>query len=129
MAVFGAPLPQEDHATRAVKVALEMRRRLHDLNAERKPEEAINMRMGINSGRVVAGDMGTAKRVDFTVLGDTVNIASRIESMVAAAGQVVIGQRTYDLVKDNFEVKDLGAVALKGKEKTVTVYEVLSEKS
>lgn len=128
MAVFGAPYPQPDHAVRAVQVALEMRRRLHDLNQERSSEPAIQMRMGINSGRVVAGPIGSMKRKEVTVLGDTVNIASRIESMVAGAGQIVVGTRTWELVRDAFEVKDLGTVALKGKEKSVRVFEVLSEK-
>jgi adenylate cyclase len=128
MAVFGAPYPQEDHAIRAVQVALEMRRRLQELNQERSGEPAIQMRMGVNSGRVVAGPIGSVKRKEITVLGDTVNIASRIEGGVAEAGQIVIGERTWELAKDKFEVNDLGTVALKGKEKSVRVFEVLSEK-
>jgi adenylate cyclase len=126
MAVFGAPYPQEDHAIRAVKVALEMRRRLNELNEERSPEIPIQMRTGVNSGRVVAGPIGSVKRKEITVLGDTVNIASRIESTVAKAGQIVIGERTWELVGDQFEMKDLGTVALRGKEKSVRVFEVLS---
>jgi adenylate cyclase len=128
MAVFGAPYPQEDHAARAVKVALEMRRRLNELNQERSAEAPIQMRTGINSGRVVAGPIGSLKRKEITVLGDTVNIASRIESTVAKAGQIVIGERTSDLVENLFEVNDLGTVALRGKEKSVRVFEVLTEK-
>ena len=128
MAVFGAPYPQEDHAVRAVKVALEMRQRLNELNAERGGSAPIQMRMGIHSGRAVSGPIGSEKRREFTVLGDTVNIASRIESMVAKQGQIVIGQRTHELVEGKFEVHDLGAVSLKGKSQTVQVYEVLSEK-
>jgi adenylate cyclase len=127
MAVFGAPYPQEDHAIRAVKVALEMRRRLNDLNQERSPEPAIQMRMGVNSGRVVAGPIGSVKRKEITVLGDTVNIASRIESTVAKSGQIVIGEKTRELVGEQFEIKDLGTVALRGKEKSVRVFEVLSD--
>lgn len=128
MAVFGAPYPQNDHAERAVRVALEMRQRLHELNAERAGQAPIQMRMGIHSGRAVSGPIGSEKRREFTVLGDTVNIASRIEAMVAKQGQVVIGQRTYELVGGKFEVNDLGAVSLKGKSQTVQVYEVVSEK-
>jgi adenylate cyclase len=129
MAVFGAPYAQADHAVRAVRVALEMRARLNELNAERGGSASISMRMGINSGLVVSGPIGSVKRKEITVLGDTVNIASRIESMVAEAGQIVIGERTYELVKDRFEVRDLGTVALKGRKESVRVYEVLSEKA
>jgi adenylate cyclase len=130
MAVFGAPYAQADHAVRAVSVALEMRARLNELNAERGGSAAsISMRMGINSGIVVSGPIGSVKRKEITVLGDTVNIASRIESMVAESGQIVIGERTYELVKDRFEVRDLGTVALKGRKESVRVYEVLSEKT
>jgi adenylate cyclase len=128
MAVFGAPYPQPDHAVRAVSVALEMRHRLNELNAERGAPAAISMRMGINSGPVLSGPIGSVKRKEITVLGDTVNIASRIESMVAQAGQIVIGERTYELVKGRFEVKDLGISALRGRQESVRVYEVLSEK-
>ena len=127
MAVFGAPYFQEDHAERAVTVALEMMGRLHELNKERGGEP-IQMRMGINSGSALSGPIGSGKRRDFTVLGDTVNIASRIESMIAKAGKIVIGEKTHDLVEGKFEVKDMGTVALKGKEKNVRVYEVVSEK-
>jgi adenylate cyclase len=104
-----------------------MRRRLEELNRE-SGSVPIQMRMGINSGRVVAGPIGSVKRKEFTVLGDTVNIASRIESMVAEAGQVVVGERTRELAGNCFEFRDLGTVALKGKEKRVRLFEVLSEK-
>jgi adenylate cyclase len=128
MAVFGAPYPQEDHAVRAVKVALEMRKRLLELNEERGNLNPIQMRTGINSGRVVSGPIGSSKRKEITVLGDTVNIASRIESNVAKAGQVVISQRTAELVEGVFVVRDLGTFALKGKENEVRVLEVLDSK-
>ena len=129
MAVLGAPYPQTDHAARAVQVALEMRQRLHELNAERASGSPIQMRMGVHSGSAVSGPIGSEKRREFTVLGDTVNIASRIESMVAKAGQIVIGGHTHDLTKGKFEVNDLGTVSLKGKSKNVRVFEVLSEKT
>jgi class 3 adenylate cyclase len=106
-----------------------MRHRLNELNGERGVPSAISMRMGINSGPVVSGPIGSVKRKEITVLGDTVNIASRIESMVAESGQIVIGERTYDLVKGMFEVRDLGTVALRGRKESVRVYEVISEKS
>ena len=128
MAVFGAPYTQADHALRAVRVALEMRRRLAELNQARRPRPPIEMRVGINSGRVVAGPIGSAKRKEITVLGDTVNIASRLESAVAWAGSIVVGERTYELVKDFFALRDLGPVALKGKKEGIKAYEVLAER-
>jgi adenylate cyclase len=85
------------------------------------------MRMGINSGRVVAGPLGSSRRKEITVLGDTVNIASRIESTIATAGLIVVGQRTFELVRDVFALKDLGTVALRGKDDRLNVYEVLGE--
>ena len=128
MAVFGAPYPQDDHAVRAVRVALEMRERLNELNNERNQSAPIEMRMGIHSGRAVSGPIGSEKRREFTVLGDTVNIASRIESMVAKKGQVVIGESTEKLVEGKFEMNDLGTIALKGKRHNVRCFEVVSEK-
>ncbi|HSF16808.1 MAG TPA: adenylate/guanylate cyclase domain-containing protein [Vicinamibacteria bacterium] len=127
MAVFGAPYPQTDHAVRAVRVALEMRNRLNELNGERGGGD-IRVRTGMNSGPVLSGPIGSMKRKEITVLGDTVNIASRIESMVAGADQIVIGERTYELVKGQFEVKDMGTVALRGRKESVRVYEVIGEK-
>jgi adenylate cyclase len=109
-------------------VALEMRQRLNELNAERSGSVSISMRMGINSGPVVSGPIGSVKRKEITVLGDTVNIASRIEAMVAESGQIVIGERTYELVRDRIQARDLGTVALKGRQESVRVFEVLSEK-
>ena len=125
MAVFGAPYPQEDHAERAVQVAIEMRHRLNELNSDREPDEVIEMRMGINSGRVFAGPIGSTNRKEMTVLGDAVNIASRIESTVAQAGQIVVGERTQKLIQGKFGMKDLGIVELKGKQQSVRVYEIL----
>ncbi|MCI0414742.1 GAF domain-containing protein, partial [bacterium] len=128
MAVFGAPLAMEDHAVRAVKTALEMREKLNEFNDEKFGQQRINVRFGINSGPVVAGDIGSPKRIEYTVLGNTVNIAQRLEAGVAKPGQIVIGANTYELVKDHFEVQELGEFSLKGLEQMTKVYEVISEK-
>lgn len=128
MGVFGAPLPMEDHAVRAVKSALEMRRRLEELNEEKFVNTKLSIRIGINSGRVVAGDIGSPKRIEYTVLGNTVNIASRLESSVAKPGQIVVGEDTYKLIRDHFDMQPLGEFSVKGLEKLVTAYEVLNEK-
>lgn len=125
MAVFGAPLAMEDHAVRAVRTAIEMRDKLEEINADRKEGNPMQVRIGINSGRVVAGDIGSPKRIEYTVLGNTVNIAQRLEAGVAKPGQIVIGEDTYRMIQGSFEVQPLGEFNLKGLEKLITVYEVL----
>jgi adenylate cyclase len=127
MAVFGAHYPQPDHAVRAVRVALAMLRGLATLNAERHPQPPIAIRVGINTGSVVAGPIGSSRRKEFTVLGDTVNVASRIESSVAGSGCIVVGERTAELARDAIAFKPLGRVALRGKDEAVNVYEVIGD--
>ena len=124
MAVFGAPLDMPDHAARSIKTALEMRDRLEEFNAERKEGPLLRIRIGINSGKAVAGEIGSINKKEYTVLGDTVNTASRLESSVAKPMMVVIGENTYDAVKDQFDCRSLGNAVLKGKEKEVAVFEV-----
>jgi adenylate cyclase len=124
MAVFGAPLDMQDHAERAIRVGLEMQERLQEFNAERKEGPQLRIRIGINSGKVVAGEIGSINKKEYTVLGDTVNTASRLESSVAKPGMVVIGENTYEQARGLFQCRSLGKAVLKGKEKTVTVYEV-----
>jgi len=125
MAVFGAPLDMPDHAQRAIRTALEMQERLAEWNAERKEGPAFLVRIGINSGKAVAGEIGSVNKKEYTVLGDTVNTASRIESSVARPGSVVVGQQTLALVQGMFELRPLGSFSLKGKAKEVLAYEVI----
>jgi adenylate cyclase len=126
MAVYGAPLDMPDHAAAAVKSALEMQERLTEFNSERKEGPHLRIRIGINSGKAVAGEIGSINKKEYTVLGDVVNTASRLESSVAKPGMVVIGENTYHAVTDQFECKSMGSFTLKGKEKLVSVYEVIS---
>jgi adenylate cyclase len=126
MAVYGAPLDMPDHAARAVKSALEMQERLTEFNSERKEGPNIRIRIGINSGKAVAGEIGSINKKEYTVLGDTVNTASRLESSVAKPGMVVIGENTHNAVIDQFECRSMGSFTLKGKEKVVSVFEVIS---
>ena len=124
MAVFGAPIDMPDHAERAIRTALEMQERLAEWNAERKEGPAFRVRIGINSGKAMAGEIGSVNKKEYTVLGDTVNIASRLESSVAKPGMVVVGESTYRMVEDRFEFQPLGSFSLKGKEREVRVFGV-----
>jgi adenylate cyclase len=125
MAVFGAPLDMADHAERAIRAALEMQERLAEWNAERKEGPEFRVRIGINSGKAVAGEIGSINKKEYTVLGDTVNTASRLESSVAKPGSVVVGANTLELVQGRFDCRPLGTFNLKGKEKEVLVFEVM----
>lgn len=124
MAVFGAPLPQQDHARRAVDAAVEMFHAVGALNRSGSLPRPLHMRIGVNSGRVVAGDIGSEKRLDYTVLGSTVNIASRIESSVAKSGEIVIGASTRDLLGDSVSLTDLGLMKLRGLSSPMGVFRV-----
>ena len=124
MAVFGAPLDMPDHAERAIRCAVEMNERLDEFNSERREGPHLRIRIGVNTGRAVAGEIGSINKTEYTVLGDTVNTASRLESSIATPGTIVIGPATYEAVKDDFRCRCLGTVSLKGKEQTVVAYEV-----
>ena len=128
MAFFGAPIPQEDHADRAVLAGLMMQERVGAWNAEREREglPEVRIRVGINSGPAVVGNVGTEKRVDYTVLGSSVNIASRLESGVAKPGQLVISQNTLDRLVGSFDTEPLGEFALKGLQQKMPVFAVRS---
>ncbi len=124
MAFWGAPLPQDDHAERAVRSALLLMEGLEGWNAKRKAagEDPVSVRVAIHSGPVVVGDIGSATRVDYTVLGNTVNVAARLEGSVAKPGQIVIGETTQAAVAHVFETEHLGDVPLKGLSRKIAVY-------
>ncbi|RNB82071.1 adenylate/guanylate cyclase domain-containing protein [Brevibacillus fluminis] len=129
MAIFGAPIPLDDHPVRAVRAALQMKKGSAAL-AERLTEKygySVSFGIGLNSGDAVIGNIGAKNRLDYTAIGDTVNMAARLESN-AKPGQVLISQSTYDLVKELFEIEPLGEIKVKGKEKPVAVYQVMGEK-
>ena len=125
LAVFGAPFDQPDHHLRAVRTAQGIRRRLNDLNRERG-EDPLAVRIAINSGLAMAGDIGSPRRREYTVLGDVVNTASRMQSEVAAAGQIVISRATFDRVRDQISARPLGKLPLRGRSGKVEVFEVES---
>jgi adenylate cyclase len=127
MAFFGAPIPQDDHADRAVLAGLMMQRLVGEWNAEREKAALppVRIRVGINSGPAVVGNVGTEKRVDYTVLGSAVNIASRLESGVAKPGQVVVSNNTLERIMGSFQTEPLGEFALKGLQQKMPVFAVL----
>ncbi|MBI5496787.1 MAG: GAF domain-containing protein [Deltaproteobacteria bacterium] len=127
MAVFGAPLTLENHALAAVMAASEMRRALARFNAEHPGWPPLRSRLGINSGRAIAGEIGSPNKREYTVLGDTVNIASRLESGVARPGMLVIGPLTHQYVGGHFRCRPLGPLPLKGKAQQVEAFEVLED--
>jgi len=124
LAVFGAPFEQPDHATKAVAAALAMQRELIKANAEH-PDRPLRMRIAINSGRALTGDIGSPKRREFTVLGDVVNTASRLESTVAKPDQIVISKHTLDKIGNAFQIQPLGGVKLRGRDTELEVFEVV----
>jgi adenylate cyclase len=124
LAVFGAPLEQPDHALRAVRAALDMRHALAEFNRERGGRP-IEVRIALSSGLAMVGDIGSPARRDFTVLGDVVNTASRLESDVALPGQIVISGATFDRVRGHVEARSLGEKILRGRRVPVEVFEVI----
>ncbi len=126
MAVFGAPMAHPDHSARAIRTALAMQEGITGLNERRQRDgkEAISVGIGVSAGEAVAGTVGTEDRMEYTVIGDSVNLAARLESN-AKPGQILISHRTYERVRDLVDARPLGRIRVKGKEEEVEVYEVL----
>jgi adenylate cyclase len=125
MAVFGAPMEREDDTERAILAAKELKEELAVMMAETGGKrKQFDIRIGINTGRVVAGNIGSPKRMDYTVIGDPVNIASRLES-IAKPNQILIGEETYKAVKDKFEIRKIGPTKVRGRSAEIMVYEVI----
>jgi len=123
LAVFGVPLEQPDHAARAVQVAVAMRDSLRVLNAT-NVEAPLEIRIAVHTGPVVAGDVGSSQRRDYTVLGDTVNTCSRLQSSVCLPGQIVISRATYEAAGASVPSRSLGRFKLHGKQQEIEVLEV-----
>jgi adenylate cyclase len=127
MGLFGTPAYFPDHAMRAVRTAVMMQRKLTELN-ERwagQGRQTLKIGVGINTGNVIAGNMGSLKRMEYTVIGDAVNLASRLESLNKELGtEIIISSSTYEQVKDHVKVKKFTDIKVKGKEELLTVYAV-----
>src|SRR6266852_2152113 len=127
MALFGAPIANEDHARRAVQAAPGIRRALDAYRAELERDRGIHFRVrqGLHTRLVVVGSIGSDLRMDYTAIGDTTNVAARL-LQAAQPGQVVISEPIHHLVTGFFHTQSLGAQTLKGKAETVRTWEVLS---
>jgi adenylate cyclase len=129
MAFWGSPYPQQDHAYRACCCALEMIRRLDDLNQKWQSEgrRAISIGVGLNTGPVNVGNMGSDKRLAWTVMGDNVNLASRLEGMTKQyRTRVIISENTFAQVSQHFVAREVDKIRVKGKKLPVTIYELLA---
>jgi len=129
MAIFGAPLPLPDHAERACRAALGMIQELELLSARWATEgrEPFRMGIGINTGEMVVGNLGSEQLFDYTVVGDGVNLAARLESLnkeYKTTRPIIISESTYLAAKDVLDVRRLGEVTVKGKSRPVVIYEL-----
>lgn len=132
MAVFGAPLPLSNHAWMSVQAALDMRRRLAEFNQKRRlaSQPLIRIGIGISSGEVVSGNIGSQKRMDYTVIGDGVDISSRLEGVTKEYGcDIILSEYTYNLCRENVWVRELDRIRVKGKNQPVSIYELLGDRS
>lgn len=132
MAVYGAPLPDPEHALNACRTALQMLQDLATLREELAAEDPnvpyIDIRIGVNTGEMVAGNMGSESRFDYTVMGDEVNLGARLESGSKQYGtKLLIGENTHAQVKDVMFCRELDLVAVKGKTLPVRIFELLGE--
>ena len=136
MAVFGVPfMSQDDGATDArhsCRAALQMVRQLSKFNhtrMQRGETETFQIGLGLNTGKVISGNIGSEKRMEYTVIGDHVNLASRLEGITKTYGvQIVISEYTHSEVHEFFDTRELDSVAVKGQAKGIRIYELLREK-
>ncbi|MGH1397319.1 MAG: GAF domain-containing protein [Trichormus sp.] len=132
MAVFGSPLPLEEHAWMAVQTSLEMRHRLHEFNQRRyaanKPK--INIGIGINSDTVISGNIGSSKRMEFTAIGDGVNLGSRLESVSKQYGcDIILSDNTFKPCQNQIWARELDYIRVKGRTEPVAIYELVGLRS
>lgn len=128
MAGFGVPVAHDDDEDRAVRAAINMIKRLREWNVQREVDGkmAVDMGIGLNTDRVVSGNIGSSKRMDYTMIGDGVNLAARLESACKAyAARILISEFTHQNLKGTYQVRHIDEVIVKGKTEPVGVYEVL----
>lgn len=131
MAFWGAPIPLQNHALMACLAALKclqgMEKINHKLRNDGMPD--LTMRIGLHSGEAIVGNMGSMQRFDYTIVGDNVNLASRLEGANKQFGtKIIVSETTYHLAKDRIEARELDLIAVKGKEEPIRIFELLGEK-
>ncbi len=124
MSVFGLPFPLKNDAEMAINAGVEIIRLIRDFTSKLSSEKRFRAKIGINSGRMIAGNFGSSHRLEYSVLGDVVNIASRIEG-IAKPDQILIGENTYRMVKEKFRTAEVGNIWLKGKNESLRVFEII----
>jgi adenylate cyclase len=127
MALFGAPLDDADHAEHAVQAAIEMVRELGELNKAwaAKGMAQLDIGIGVNSGDMIAGNIGSSSIMSYTVIGDNVNLGSRLESLNKEyKTRIIISDATRTRLQSNYETRPLGDVVVKGKSKAVAIFEI-----
>ncbi len=126
MCFWGAPLPQDDHAMFACKCALRQMQVLKELNIGWPPEKRLNIGIGLNSGIMTVGNMGSQGRMNYTLTGDNVNLGARLEGTNKQyMSNIIISEYTYGLVKDSVIARELDNIRVKGKNKPVLIYELV----
>jgi adenylate cyclase len=132
MGLFGAPVPDPDHAEHAVQAALAMVARLDKLNAGWRAagKPTLDIGVGVNTGEMIAGNIGSEAIMSYTVIGDAVNLGSRLESLNKDYGtRILISQSTKDQLRTPVPTRLIGPVVVKGRTQPVVVYEVLTTES
>ena len=131
IAFFGAPIPQEDHARRACLATLDMQKRCNEMREvwREQGKHELFMRIGLNTGPMVVGNMGSKTRMDYTMMGDSVNLAARLEGVNKQYGTYdMFSEFTYEHVKDEVEVRELDLIRVVGKSEPVRIYQLLCRK-
>jgi len=126
MAFWNAPLEQKNHAELAARAALEMMKKLGELNIEWPEEKRLNIGIGLNTGIMTVGNMGSKSRMDYTLMGDNVNLGARLEGTNKIYGtNIIVSEFTFEMIKDKFICRELDNIRVKGKHKPVKIFEIM----
>ena len=128
MALYNTPLPQDDHALRAVQTALQVLEALPEFHQQFDPLFRLSINFGIHTGKAIVGNVGTPDLMDFTAIGDTVNLASRLQGL-SGNSQITISEDTYRLIMDTVEAERVGPRVVRGREEPVMTYLALRLRS